>query len=55
MWLGDTRAVQPVLIFSHKPLKNLEEVPEICKVMDVAIIPGTIFISIYFNRYKACR
>lgn len=37
---GDTRAVQPVLIFSHKPLSSLEEVPEICKVMDVAIVPG---------------
>jgi hypothetical protein len=36
---GDTRAVQPVLIFSHKPLTSLEEVPEVCKVMDVAIVP----------------
>lgn len=36
---GDTRAVQPVLVFSHKPLNNLEEVPEVCKVMDVAIVP----------------
>jgi hypothetical protein len=36
---GDTRAVQPVVIFSHKPLSTMEEVPDVCKVMDIAIVP----------------
>eukprot|EP01036_Dinobryon_divergens_P031954 gene31954-41450_t len=36
---GDTRATQPVLIFSHKPLNSFEEVTDICKVIDVAVVP----------------
>jgi hypothetical protein len=36
---GDTRATQPVLIFSHKPLNHLDEVSDICKVLDVAVVP----------------
>jgi hypothetical protein len=36
---GDTRAVQPVVVFSHKPLSTMEEVPDVCKVMDIAIVP----------------
>lgn len=36
---GDTRAVQPVVVFSHKPLKSFEEIPEVCKVIDVAVVP----------------
>lgn len=38
---GDTRAVQPVIVFSHKPLSNFEEIPEVCKVIDVAVVPDT--------------
>jgi hypothetical protein len=38
---GDTRAVQPVIIFSHKPLESLEELPEVCKVLDIAIVPDS--------------
>eukprot|EP01038_Epipyxis_sp_PR26KG_P008836 gene8836-11927_t len=36
---GDIRAVQPVVIFSHKPLKSFEEISDVCKVIDVAIVP----------------
>ena len=36
---ADMRAVQPVAIFSHKPLNTFEEVPEVCKVLDIAIVP----------------
>lgn len=36
---GDTKAIQPVVVFSHKPLQNMKELPEVCKVMDVAIVP----------------
>ena len=36
---ADTRAVQPVVVFSHKPLKNFEEMSEVCKVIDIAIVP----------------
>jgi hypothetical protein len=38
---GDTRAVQPVVVFSHKPLDNFKDIPEVCKVLDVAIVPDT--------------
>jgi len=38
---GDTRAVQPVVVFSHKPLESFKDIPEICKVIDVAIVPDT--------------
>lgn len=38
---GDTRAVQPVVVFSHKPLNSFKDIPEICKVIDVAIVPDT--------------
>ena len=36
---ADTRAVQPVVVFSHKPLNNFEELSEVCKVIDIAIVP----------------
>jgi hypothetical protein len=36
---GDIRAVQPVVVFSHKPLSKFEEISEVCKVLDVAIVP----------------
>lgn len=36
---GDTKAVQPVVVFSHKPLTHMDEVPDVCKVMDIAIVP----------------
>jgi hypothetical protein len=36
---GDMRALQPVTIFSHKPLEKFEEISDICKVLDIAIIP----------------
>ena len=29
---GDTRAVQPVVVFSHKPLNSVEEIDSVCKV-----------------------
>lgn len=38
---GDTRAVQPVVIFSHKPLDRLEDAPEVCKVLDIAVVPDS--------------
>jgi len=36
---ADVRAVQPVVIFSHKPLNNFEELSDVCKVLDVAVVP----------------
>jgi hypothetical protein len=30
-----------VVIFSHKPLKDASEISEVCKVMDIAIVPDT--------------
>jgi hypothetical protein len=36
---GDTRAVQPVIVFSHKPLNSFEEMGEVCKVLDIAVVP----------------
>ncbi len=36
---GDTRATQPVIVFSHKPLEKFEELEEVCKVIDVAVVP----------------
>jgi hypothetical protein len=38
---GDTRAVQPVVVFSHKPLNDMKDIPEVCRVLDVAIVPDT--------------
>ena len=38
---ADTASVQPVVIFSHKPLNNMKEVSQVCKVMDIAIVPDT--------------
>ena len=35
----DTRAVQPVVVFSHKPLEKFEELSDVCKVIDIAIVP----------------
>ena len=37
----DVRAVQPVVIFSHKPLNNSNDITEVCKVLDIAIVPDT--------------
>ncbi len=34
---GDTHAVQPVVVFSHKPLETFAEISEVCKVMDIAV------------------
>lgn len=36
---GDTRAIQPVVVFSHKPLKDETEIEEVCKVIDIAVVP----------------
>jgi hypothetical protein len=36
---GDTRAVQPVIVFSHKPLENFDQLSDVCKVIDIAIVP----------------
>lgn len=36
---SDTRAVQPVVVFSHKPLKHFDELSDVCKVIDIAIVP----------------
>ena len=36
---GDTKALQPVLIFSHKELNSFEETADVCKVLDVAVVP----------------
>lgn len=36
---GDIRATQPVVIFSHKPLKDFNELTDVCKVLDIAIVP----------------
>lgn len=36
---GDTRAVQPVIVFSHKPLQSFDELSDVCKVIDIAIVP----------------
>lgn len=36
---GDTRAVQPVVVFSHKPLSSFDEMGEVCKVLDIAVVP----------------
>jgi hypothetical protein len=38
---GDTRSVQPVVVFSHKPLDNFEHLTDVCKVLDVALVPDT--------------
>lgn len=38
---GDVRSVQPVVVFSHKPLNNFEELSDVCKVVDIAIVPDT--------------
>ena len=36
---GDMAVTQPVLVFSHSQVKDLEEVSSKCKVLDVAIVP----------------
>lgn len=36
---GDMRVVQPVVVFSHKPLEKFEEISDVCKVLDIAIVP----------------
>ena len=37
----DMRAVQPVLVFSHRPLAKFEELSDACKVIDISIVPDT--------------
>ena len=37
----DMRAVQPVLVFSHRPLSKFEELSDVCKVIDISIVPDT--------------
>eukprot|EP00607_Mallomonas_marina_P009960 CAMPEP_0182420854 /NCGR_PEP_ID=MMETSP1167-20130531/5936_1 /TAXON_ID=2988 /ORGANISM="Mallomonas Sp, Strain CCMP3275" /LENGTH=456 /DNA_ID=CAMNT_0024597357 /DNA_START=268 /DNA_END=1638 /DNA_ORIENTATION=- len=36
---GDMTAVQPVILFSHKPLDDPKKIADTCKVLDIAIIP----------------
>jgi hypothetical protein len=36
---GDTRALQPVIVFSHKPLNSFDELSDVCKVLDIAVVP----------------
>lgn len=38
---GDTRAIQPVVVFSHKPLASEAEIADVCKVIDIAIVPDS--------------
>lgn len=38
---GDTRSVQPVVVFSHKPLERFDQLSDVCKVLDVALVPDT--------------
>lgn len=38
---GDTASVQPVVVFSHKPVNNLKDVSSTCKVIDIAIVPDS--------------
>lgn len=36
---ADTRASQPVVVFSHKPLDAFENLNDVCKVLDIAVVP----------------
>ena len=36
---GDMGAIQPVVLFSHKPLKSMNDIPTVCKVLDIAVVP----------------
>ncbi len=38
---ADTRATQPVVVFSHRPLDHVDKISEVCKVIDVAVVPDT--------------
>lgn len=38
---GDTASVQPVIVFSHKPISNMKDVSSTCKVIDIAIVPDS--------------
>jgi hypothetical protein len=38
---ADTRATQPVVVFSHRPLDHVDKIAEVCKVIDVAVVPDT--------------
>lgn len=38
---GDTAVVHPVIVFSHKPMKGMKDIPEVCKVLDIAVVPNT--------------
>lgn len=37
----DTAINEPVVVFSHKPLKSIAELSDVCKVLDVAVIPDS--------------
>jgi hypothetical protein len=36
---ADVRAVQPVVVFSHKPLEDFSQITDVCKVLDIALVP----------------
>jgi hypothetical protein len=38
---GDTAVVHPVIVFSHKPLNGMKDIPEVCRVLDIAVVPNT--------------
>jgi hypothetical protein len=38
---GDTSVEHPVILFSHKPLRGMKDIPEVCKVLDIAVVPNT--------------
>ena len=38
---GDTSVVHPVIVFSHKPMKGMKDIPEVCRVLDIAVVPNT--------------
>lgn len=38
---GDTAVVHPVIVFSHKILKGMRDIPDVCRVLDVAVVPNT--------------
>lgn len=38
---ADIKAVQPVIVFSHKPLAKFEELSDVCKVLDISVVPDS--------------
>lgn len=38
---GDTAVVHPVIVFSHKPMHGMKDIPEVCRVLDIAVVPNT--------------